>query len=92
MSVKKVAVFQRKQPKGYSYDEIQYRLMVNDLQIRLEKGKLMHSITAGNEQTKNNTEWSDKLDLMLSYGQMAFLGYRAYKNISSFFKKFRNKG
>ena len=78
--------------KGYSLDELRYRLMVNDLKIRLEKGKIAAEFTAEKISTQTTVATLfGNVDRAIGYGQIALMAFQAGKKIVSFIKNIRKK-
>lgn len=78
--------------KGYTLEEIRYRLMINELKIRLEKGQLQSALSGARQQTEALVpSWTRNLEYALGYGQIAFFGFRILKKFGSLFKSFRKK-
>ncbi len=78
--------------KGYTLKELRYRLMVNDLTLRLEKGHLVNEISHANQERHSRLPlWLRNFDTMIGYGQIAFFSYRTFKKIASLFRSSEKK-
>ena len=70
----------KKKFKGYSLNELRYRMMVNDLKIQFAKSSLAAEMAS-----------EKRLDTWLTYGQVALFSYRTAKKILSIFHGFKKK-
>lgn len=82
----------KKKFKGYTVDELRYRLMVNDLKIQFTRSRLAAELSAGKSQESAPLAgmWFN-LDTWLTYGQIALFSYRTVKKILSIFHGFKKK-
>lgn len=82
----------KKEFRGYTVDELRYRLMVNDLKIQFTRSRLAAELSAEKNQDSSSLSgmWLN-LDTWLTYGQIALFSYRTVKKIISIFHGFKKK-
>lgn len=72
---------------GYSYDELQFRKLLNETQLELEKHKLLNDIQAiYNGNGKLRTAYNGFSNVM-NYFDYALMAFRVGKRLLRFFKK-----
>ena len=76
----------KKKFKGYSLNELRYRMMVNDLKIQFAKSSLAAEMASEKRREESNMLglWMS-LDTWLTYGQVALFSYRTAKRYSPYF-------
>lgn len=76
--------------RGYTIEDIKYRQLVNDLKIKIEQDKLMLEIMPPEPPLGvSSTTVSQRIDMIITYGQMAFMAFKIVRRVRSFFQKFR---
>ena len=76
--------------KGYTIEDIRYRQLVNDLKIKIEQDKLMLEVMPPEPPLGvSSSTVSQRIDMIITYGQMAFMAFKIVRRVRSFFQKFR---
>lgn len=76
--------------KGYTLEDIKYKMLVNELKIKIQQDRLLLELVPPESPIGvTQTSLSERIDKAISYGQMAFLVFNIFRKASSFFRKFR---
>lgn len=76
--------------KGYTIEDLKYKQLVNDLKIKIEQDKLMLEVMPPEPPLGvSSATVSQRIDMLISYGQMAFMAFKIGRRVSTFFKRFR---
>lgn len=72
----------QKQFKGYTVDEMRYKLLVNSFKIKVQQERLMLELMPpATRDGAVRSGWSRRLDTMINYGQLAFMAFTMARKI-----------
>ena len=67
--------------KGYTVDEMRYKLLVNNFKIKFQQERLMLDLMPPRSRYDQTSGWSRRLDSMINYGQRAFMAFTMARKI-----------